>query len=673
MITQNSEQLSPAPSPIRWERAGARVPNRNHMRLLHLVNIHRTLPFLLGFWLAGSCGPSTQAALPPEQLLPADTLAVLCLPNWGKAMAYFEKSPYGQLWADPAVKPFRKEFIQSMQTGLLTPLQGQLGVKFSDYGGLIHGQVTLALTPPPPNSKDDFGVIVILDAGEKKEAVKGKFEELKKKWIDGGQQVQAEKIRGIDFTTVILKGEEIDNLWKKAFSTDDDPVEKNPKAGESAKHQFTIGLSDSLLLISEFPSDIEKVLIRQSGGLAPALAEQPMFQQDQAALFRDALGFGWINFKPVQESITRRLAGDSKSVPTGPLSFKPDKLLASLGLAALKTISFKINGSPEGTFIETFLAVPEANRAGLLKILAPESKEAAPPVFIPADTVKFTRWRLDGPKTWSTLESVLSSVSPEVSGLVQLGLSSIGKDKDPNFDFKRSFIGNLGDDLIKIEKPPRSSQFADFDSPPSLFLVGSPRAVELANALKVSTSLLPPPMSTTPMKEREFLGRKVYAIDLGPLPDAPPGSPSRAFSFAASGGYLALSSDAAVLEEYLRSSDGSGKKLRDAAGLADAMQKVGGANAGFFTYENQSESLRAALATLKSDKSTLEKLFLLPSVGVKPNTKEQESSLREWLDFSLLPPYERLSRYFHFSVVGGKSTPEGISFKVFTPTPPGLR
>ena len=64
------------------------------MRLFHFFDFHRTLPLLiLGFWLAKSCGPSNQAALPPEQLLPADTLAVLCLPNWDKAMAYFEKSP----------------------------------------------------------------------------------------------------------------------------------------------------------------------------------------------------------------------------------------------------------------------------------------------------------------------------------------------------------------------------------------------------------------------------------------------------------------------------------------------------------------------------------------------------------------------------------------------------
>jgi hypothetical protein len=47
-------------------------------------------------------------------------------------------------------------------------------------------------------------------------------------------------------------------------------------------------------------------------------------------------------------------------------------------------------------------------------------------------------------------------------------------------------------------------------------------------------------------------------------------------------------------------------------------------------------------------------------------------SFRDWLDFSLLPDYDQVSKYFFFSVFGGSVTPDGISFKAFAPRPPGL-
>ena len=47
-------------------------------------------------------------------------------------------------------------------------------------------------------------------------------------------------------------------------------------------------------------------------------------------------------------------------------------------------------------------------------------------------------------------------------------------------------------------------------------------------------------------------------------------------------------------------------------------------------------------------------------------------SLRDWMDFSLLPDYGQVSKYFYFSVYGGGATADGLSFKVFAPRPPQM-
>src|SRR5690606_5523931 len=103
---------------------------------------------------------------------------------------------------------------------------------------------------------------------------------------------------------------------------------------------------------------------------------------------------------------------------------------------------------------------------------------------------------------WATLEETLTKIDPSMAGLLQLMLSSAGKDKDPDFDLKKNLIGNLGDDFITIEKAPKSSKPEDLQAAPSLTLIGSPNPTALLDALRMITSLLPPPLSTAPLKER---------------------------------------------------------------------------------------------------------------------------------------------------------------------------
>jgi hypothetical protein len=43
------------------------------------------------------------------------------------------------------------------------------------------------------------------------------------------------------------------------------------------------------------------------------------------------------------------------------------------------------------------------------------------------------------------------------------------------------------------------------------------------------------------------------------------------------------------------------------------------------------------------------------------------------MDYSLLPDFSRVSKYFHYSVYGGSANVDGITFRYFYPTPPQLR
>jgi hypothetical protein len=403
----------------------------------------------------------------------------------------------------------------------------------------------------------------------------------------------------------------------------------------------------------------------------PSLSEQASFASSYNALFRDSSAYGWVNTKVLLEALTKRFSRDTgESGGEQPMGMpRPDRILAAMGLSGLQSAAFNLRNATEGCYVNARLDIPQSARRGVFKLLSYDAKDAGPLPFVPADAVKFSRWRLDMPKAFATLEAMLVEISPQFAGVIKLLMDNAGKDKDPNFDLRKSLIGNLGDDIVSYEKAPRNQTLGDLAAPPSLFLISSPKAQDLAAAIQSLASFMPQRGPSKP-REREFLGRKVYMLSLPPAPAPGGGKPvDRTLHYAASGGYVALSVDVSMLEEYLRSSGGETKPLRELAGLADAAQKVGGMGTGLFGFENQAETLRAAWEILRKESGTLSNLLGGSAVAGRINAER----FNEWLDFSLLPSFDKVGKYFSIGVWSGAVNSEGIQFKAFGPTPPQLR
>jgi len=631
-------------------------------------------------WLA-SLSIIGHAAVPtPEKLLPAETLGVFTVPDCVKARAAYDANASSQLWRDPALRPFKDKLVNKINDEFIKPLERDLGVKFEDYRRLAQGQLTFAVLGNGWQGKEDPlpAWLLLIDAKDKSSQLKTNLADLRKKWIDSGRKLKAEKIRDVEFTTLTASVEDLAKTLAKSLSdskTDkqDSSKEKPEESKPGSKASITLGQSESLLIVGSDPKAIEKILARQSGGALQPLSEQTAFDADYQARFRNALAYGWVHFKPISDVLSR-LASDAGAKNKDPNSPDPSKIISAAGLAGLKTISFGLNATSEGSFGEFHLGVPATSRVGIFKIISAEPKDANPPPFVPAEAVKFQRWRLDIQKAWANFERMLTEILPQAGGGFSLLFDNVGKDKDPNFDFKRELVGNLGDDLITFQKNPRTNTLANLSSPPSLLLIGSPNAEKLAAAIHTVTSstLLGPMLGQSGGKEREFLGRKIYSVTL-PGGLRPDGSMIQSLlSYAASGGYLAMSTDDAMLETFLRSGDNTGKALRDAAGLADAAQKIGGMSTGLFGYQNTSETVRTTLESLKNDSGTVGKVLAMTPFAAKFNGKDGKG-LKDWVDFSLLPPFDQIAKYFYFAVYSGSVDAEGLSYKMFVPTPPQLK
>jgi hypothetical protein len=604
---------------------------------------------------------SLSAAIPPaENLLPADTLLMFTVPDCSTVGASWHQSTQWLLWHDPSMKPFHDDFMAKWDSKIVAPMEQSLGIQVSDYLPLLQGQLTVAITQNGWDGSDGIqpAMLLLLDAKDKSDLLATNLAALKQKWKDSGRTVRTMNVQDIKFSVV-------------TFPSNSMPFASALSQGAnntSSSNTLYIGQFKSLLIAGTSMKTVEGVAAHLNGGANPSLVQNAQFASDQLSQFHNApLYYGWFNAKSFFYVLSQMQPGES----SGPWPSFNSILMAS-GLRDLKSVSFSYRESREGSQMELFAAAPESTRRGLLKMFTAASKDANPPPFVPADAVQFFRWRVDGQKAWSELEKTLSTLSPGMMTYVNsmfMMANANAQQQNPNFDLRKDLIGNLGDDWIKFTKAPAGNTLADLNSEPYLFLFAANNPDEAVFALKTVGGML---SSSTP-KSQDFLGRKIYTI---PLPSGramtgagAPAAPQRSIYCTASGGYVAVTTDISMIQNYLRSNDGKTKPLIQTPGLAQAAQHVGGMGNGLFGYQNQSEAARALLAALKNDPAAGAVAFNSLS-GLPINTPG--ASFRDLANFSLLPDYEAISKYFYFTVYGGTSTANGLDLKFFEPRPPGL-
>ena len=628
--------------------------NTKLLRLLAAV-------FLLNF---AACARA--AIQPAENLLPADTLLLVTAPDFATLRATAKQSSGWLFWTDPAMKPFHDKFMAKWNEQFVAPLEHDLGVKLDDYARLPQGQLTFAITRNGWDGTDGSqppGMLLLLDARDKGGVLKTNLDLLCKKWTDSGKSIRTETIRGISFSIVTLSSNDLPTL--AGILPRRPPVQELGKESPPEKpRELVIGQSQSLLIVGNSIQAVEPVVAHLSGGAAPALRDNAVFAADQLSQFRRTpLYYAWFNTKTFFDVLAHiPQESPNPDTPSFLPSLSTTAMLNAAGLMGLKSVSVAYRETHDGSELSFYFSAPESARQGLLKIFAAVPKDANPPAFVPANAVKFSRWRIDGQKSWAELEKTINVISPGGQATLNAAIdaaNALARQKDPDFDLRKNLIANLGDDFIDYQKAPVGNTLADLSHPPSIFLFGAANADQAVLAVKTVATMMYGQQNTP--DPRDFLGRKIYTITLPAQRLAGgAGTVSRSLYCAASGGYVAMTMDVSMLEEYLRSNTGQARPLRETAGLADAAQHVGGAGNGLFGYQNQRETFHAAFSLLKNSAATDSAMTVFPK------------KMRDWMDFSLLPDYDRVSKYFFFSVYGGDATTDGLSFKMFSPRPPGM-
>lgn len=598
-----------------------------------------------------------RADLPsPERLVGRDTTVIFTVPDWSAAVSAFKSTSSGKLFEDPAMKPLIKQIAADFREAISEEMTEKDQKYFDEFVGLLDGQITIVLDDLSDIAKNpEFPpVSMIFDVKDKTRELSDFMERSIKD--EDEMQVLRDRVAGGEIFTMISKGK------------------KKAKAGD-----MFVGISGSMLAIAFEKEKVADLIRRKNGDLQNSLADNPTFRADHARFFRNAKGYLWANVEELMK-LARENSKQPEQSGGNPfaMAMDPMKMFDAFGLMGWKSLAMATEFDSQGADLNAFLNIPETGRKGLFKLLETSGQSAAPPAFVEGDVAKFSRWRKSGREMLSIVERTMAEALPPImAGGVSMMIDQAGKMKDPNFNFREQFIGNLGDDIIAIQKMPATFTLEGLASPPSLHLVGSGNPEALLDAMNIAMSSMGVPGMKA--QDEEFLGKRIVVIQAGVKmgADGKPAGPKN-FYAAATRGYLAIGTERELIEDFIRGGNNS-RGLTDMNGFRRAAEKVGGLGTGWFFYENPAETLNLLLTSLKKDPNALQRFFgpsMFNMILVDPNKKagnKPEKTMQQRVAeyIRLLPNFNQIAKYLSFTVGSVSTDASGILVRSHTPDKAG--
>lgn len=581
------------------------------------------------------------AVKPAEKLLPENTIAVVSFKNLKALEAAYADAPSTKLMNDPALQPFLNKAEAAIKKNILEPINEKLSLDLAELGNLCEGQLTLAIVPSSKIIDAIPSFIILSDVGTKKDKAQALI-----------KSVEAElKKNDVGFSNARIQG----NSFIEIKIPQEGRPQDIPNKGLEA---FYFGLSNSLLVIGTDKAIVDNIVVSNQGGTPPSLSQNAGFKTVARSFDPTFDSMGWLNFEPLIGLIPGFLQAQGGG-GEGP---DPMVIFEALGISGLKGASFFSRREKKGEFTQLTLHVPKAERKGLFEIVLGDEKPAGPLPNLPANVASFSRSRLDLKNSFAGIEKLLTKISPEMGGLMQFMLAGIGKDKDKNYDFKRDFIGNLGDDLVTVVLPAKGESLEDIAMQPQLFMIGSSAPDKLLYSAKILSSLVP----NLEVKSTDFLGKKILSADL-PSPDGQ----ELGLFMTSNDGYLSITQNRQLLEEIIRGKSSKSNKVLASPEYKAAVDKVGGTGTGLFGFEDPAKSLAPLISVVKNEPEMFQEIINNVTSSIAEGLNE-ESEGESWFDLSLLPDASVIAKYLGVSVYAGHTDNDGLKLKLYAADPSGI-
>ncbi|MGD8501461.1 MAG: DUF3352 domain-containing protein [Phycisphaerales bacterium] len=595
------------------------------------------------------CSPVSicAGALPKTaKLIPPETILLVDIDNFSRLRAQFERTSVYKLYKDPAMSAFVDDF-KAKWRDKVQKSDNELVRIIADADVLPQGRAAVALALDEQTiDANEPPVLFISEWGENTGKVKETVDKIVKRAVEEGAHRKAEEYRGVSITVI------------------------TGKSSAALSYCFV----DDCLIGSMNPEALKFVIAHVKGAGSPTLADD-----DDYAATMNAVGpaaEGQIGFYAnIKQALKSMVAED----PSG----KAKTWISNLGFDNVTSFGFSVDlaGGPGGSSAgKAFLKIDGAKR-GICKMLEVESAALRMPRFVPASACSVSFVNLNIKKAYNELANILTNFSPQFAMLLYMPLSPPGPQGEPPLQLKTDVIDHLGSQIIiaqSIDKPAPGVTTTE----PAQSLVAV--AIDNRGALEKSLSLIHSNMiaPNNPDARRELLGHTIYSVDpsgisplFGPKPKPPmqaplgtgaPGIPKMAFTVTDT--HLIFASEPAVERAIRTLSSSEAVPLASAKWFTRAKSNIPSA-VGLAGLQDTAASAEHYWTAVRESARTRQSTDSPSQVGVGAGAGSALPQLlfsqggADLFDFSLLPEFDAVRKYFGLSASYGISRQDGFFFE----------
>jgi len=593
--------------------------------------------------------PKTAKLVPPETIVLAD------INNFNQLWAQIEKTNFYQLYKDPAMAAFIDNFKTKWRE-IKQESEREIIRTIADAGVLPQGRVAVALVYDQQiKDVNELPILVVAQWGDKIDKVKELADQIIRKAVEDGARRQTEDYRGVEILT----------------------IEKEPPKA------LSYCIIDDCLIGSTSPNVLKFVIAQVKGAGSTTLADD----RDYAATGRtiDPTNAGRIDlYVNIKQAVKIELAEDT----TG----RAKALIDNLGLNNVTSFGCSIEpaGGPGGSILGKAILKIDGAKAGICKMLEIESGPIRMPRFIAASACSISVVNLNIKKAFDELTNILTRFSPQMAAIMYMPLLPPGPQGEPGLQLKADIIDHLGSQIIlaqSIDKPQPGAGTARSAEKQPLVQTRSVVAIAIENraALEKSLSLIHSKMiaPNNPDARRELLGHTIYSVDLSGLMPMLGGPPARKPMQAPSGPgtqkmplsaftvtdtHLIFASESAV-EQVIRTMSSNAESIDSARWFNKAKSNIPSV-VGIAGLQNNAASGELLWSTLrqsaKPDKAAGDDKRNEITVGLTSQSLFPQimfSRSDGLVDFSLLPEFDAIKKYFGISAFYGISRQDGFFFE----------
>ena len=593
--------------------------------------------------------PETARLLPPETILLAD------IDNFNRFRTGFEKTNFYKLYKDPAMVAFVDDFKTKWREKI-RELDNEFIRVVTEADALPQGRVAVAIVPNPSTAEtkdaDELPFLFITQWGQTIAKIKEAVDKVVKKDVEDGAYRKTEDYRGVTITTI---------------------------TGQSSADESYCFIDDTLIE-SMNPDVLKFVIAHIKGAGSPTLADDTDYTATIKSTRPSVPGriVFYVNIKQIIKTI---IAEDT----TGVIK----TVIANLGLDNVASFSCSIDpGSlPSAgggfSFAKAFLKI-EGRKKGVCKMLDVESATFRAPQFVSASVCSVSFVNLNIQNAFSEFANILTGFSPQFAAMMYMPLLPPSPQGEPPLQLKADIIDHLGSQIITAQstgKPP----FNAGARPPAESLIAV--AVNDRSALEKSLALLHSKViaPNNPNARRELLGYTLYLVDPPTmLPPSRPGdrTPMQApagpsapempkLAFAVTDTHLIFASES-VVEQAIRALSSTGTVSVGSANWFNKAKSTVPSVVGLAGLQDNAASgefFWPVLRGLKQSgrKGKAEDSGIEMGVGTSPGSVFLQLMFSQagsdLFNFSLLPEFDAVRKYFGLSVFYGISRPDGFFFE----------